>query len=121
MPGFICLARVTTRIADPAAVAKIFRSRRTARVIPLATLWATLAFILVPLAIATAVTVLIFETAAVVVATRPVLISVALIPVAITTFPSPVIRTTLAGITPLVTRTWTIPVGAGRRGVPVTT
>ena len=133
MPGFVCLERVTTRIADPAAIAEIFPGRRTARVIPLATLWATLAFILVLLAIAVAV--FIFPAAAVVVATRPVLISITLVPVAVATFPASVIRAALTGITPLVaatitpvvpasvtplvTRTRTIPSGARRRGVPV--
>ena len=135
MPGFIYLSCITTRIADPAATAKIFRCGRAPRIVPLTAIRPTLAFILGLLAIAVAVAIFIFPTAAVIVATRPVLISVALVPVAVATFPTTIIRTALAGITPLiataitpvvpaaiapvVTRTWAIPSGTRGRGVPV--
>lgn len=103
MPGFIYLSCITTRIADPAATAKIFRCGRAPRIVPLTAIRPTLAFILGLLAIAVAVAIFIFPTAAVIVATRPVLISVALVPVAVATFPTTIIRTTaLAGITPLI-------------------
>ena len=136
MPGFIYLPCITTRIADSAATAKIFRCGRAPRIVPLTAIRPTLAFILGLLAIAVAVAIFIFPTAAVIVATRPVLISVALVPVAVATFPTTIIRTTaLAGITPfiaaaitpvvpaaiapVVTRTWAIPSGTRGRGVPV--
>ena len=105
-PGFVCSACVAARIADPAATPEIFRSRRAAWIIPLATLRREPAPILVWLTVAVAVPVIVFGTGAIVLTARSValisvtLITIALVPVAITALPAAIIRSTaLARIT----------------------
>ena len=105
-PGFVCLACVAARIANPATALEVFRARRAALLVPLAALRAALAFILICLTVAVAVPVIVFGTGAIVLAARSValisvtLITIALVPVAITALPAAIIRSAaLARIT----------------------